>query len=365
MWNRVGQRNCLKTALLLKAAFAGVLLAAVASSTTLAQDGRQHQSSTVVPQTDPTPLPPPRPLSPQDEARRQSAVRLLETVRDRRPQEDWIPSARMVSRQAEDLPYLLPEGTRVVDRTGSLRQAGDWWAFVPASDDPPLPPLRLLPNAMLEAAVRTLLYSNQDLVFALSGEITLFKNENYLLLRLAVRHRTPPAEPQAPVAREDAPPNGADAASANQAPAESDEANNQAKPMDPDAVIKLLQEQQPSREVIPAPERVPAAEAETALQPSAGAAPLPDNVPVIRRPGRLTRDGQWWSFNFEAGENGTTDVPLRLLPCQALERMVEAQESAPPDPIFVVSGEITAYDGVNYLLVRSATRRLEMGNLKK
>lgn len=340
----------------------------LAPAVAIAQNEAPRETSTVDPPGQSPILPTASSISPEEEARLRSALRLLETTLDRRPQEDWIPSARMVSRHAKDADLLLPEGSRVVDRPGKLRQQEEWWVFEPATGDPPLPTLRLLPNAALEAAVLTWINADPPPDFSLSGEVLLFENQNYLLLRLAVRHHSPPPLEGAP-AREAAPaesdesPANDSATMPRRSASEGEPA--EARPPEPERLIGLMRGERPRREVISsaALEREQAPRAPSGA--AAGGAPMLDQIPLVRRVGRLAREGSWWSFAFESGQAGAVDVPLRLLPCQSLQRMIAAQENAPPDAVFVVSGEVTAYDGLNYLLVRSATRRLELGNLKR
>ncbi len=87
----------------------------------------------------------------------------------------------------------LPDGYFLVDRTGRLRKEGDWWVFVFVSDNnpdqSPDPPMKLLPNRMLERMVRETQNGTVDADFIVSGEVTDFLGENYLLLRKLMRKR--------------------------------------------------------------------------------------------------------------------------------------------------------------------------------
>lgn len=93
---------------------------------------------------------------------------------------------------------------------------------------------------------------------------------------------------------------------------------------------------------------------------------LPEGSPLSNRPGRLIKpDDCWWTFVLESDHKDRPEPRLRLLPCSRLEQMVRAVENASTDIVFVVTGEVTVFDGENYLLVRVARRRTDTGNLKK
>lgn len=100
-----------------------------------------------------------------------------------------------------------------------------------------------------------------------------------------------------------------------------------------------------------------------AIQP-AEAKLLPDGSRIVDRPGRLTREGDYFTFSFESRGQGAPELPMRLLPNRLLEDM-EVFSSGGAEPIvFVVSGEITEYRGVNYLLIQKLLVRPSLGNLK-
>ena len=90
-------------------------------------------------------------------------------------------------------PLRLPDGYFLVDRTGRLVRDGDWWVISFVSDNhpdkAPDPPMKLLPNQMLERMVRESQDGTQTVHFIVSGEVTDFMGENYLLLRKLMRRR--------------------------------------------------------------------------------------------------------------------------------------------------------------------------------
>jgi hypothetical protein len=90
----------------------------------------------------------------------------------------------------------------------------------------------------------------------------------------------------------------------------------------------------------------------------------PDGYMLTERAGRITRDGQWYIFSFESSSTAFEEPPVKLLPNLMLERAAfEIQGS--PNLVFVVSGEITDFNGENYLLLRKLLRRRDLGNIRK
>jgi hypothetical protein len=119
---------------------------------------------------------------------RPRAVPLLPTP----PEDESI--TRIESPVDGDMPAVhLPDGYFLVDRVGRLTQIGDWWLITFVSDNNPLespdPPMRLLPNRMLERMVRESQGAARSVEFVVSGEVTEFMGENYLLLRKLMRRR--------------------------------------------------------------------------------------------------------------------------------------------------------------------------------
>lgn len=91
---------------------------------------------------------------------------------------------------------------------------------------------------------------------------------------------------------------------------------------------------------------------------------LPDGSRLVDRPGRLTRDGDYMTFTFESRGEGPVEVPLRLLPNRLLEDMEVIAEGGRKSIVFVVSGEVTEYRGVNYLMVQKLLMRPDLGNFQ-
>ncbi len=110
-----------------------------------------------------------------------------------RPESVPVPPTRTEAREAPEERYgtLIREGEFISDRTGRLGREGNWWMFEFESDttQAPRPPMRLLPNQMLERIVRES-EASPGATYIVSGEVTLYDLQNYLLLRKVLRRRS-------------------------------------------------------------------------------------------------------------------------------------------------------------------------------
>ena len=280
---------------------------------------------------------------------------------------------------------LIPEGFPVISRVGTLvrRGQGDdlWWTFVfddlPA-DHADLPPIKILPNATLEPMARTVAGASAgagspagggdgegapSLKFEVSGLITVFQGENYLLARIAMRATDPEAQRLAPRNSdrdgEAEPPDGAKeeaAKSDSQTPPEV------AAEGDVEDVLRALQEERSFREPVSMVAITPASAPQD--PPSVRPALIPEGSPMMERAGRLVRQGNWWTLAFESDHRDHPELPIKVLPNKTLEKMVETMQSSSIGLVFIVSGHVTVFEGENYLLAQTARRRLASGNLR-
>ncbi|HUN81001.1 MAG TPA: hypothetical protein VMV81_05760 [Phycisphaerae bacterium] len=90
----------------------------------------------------------------------------------------------------------------------------------------------------------------------------------------------------------------------------------------------------------------------------------PDGYRIVDRPGRLTREGDYYTFSFETRTEAAPELPVRLLPNRLLEDMEIASAGGTKSVVFLISGELTEYHGVNYLLLQKLLTRPNLGNLK-
>jgi len=85
-----------------------------------------------------------------------------------------------------------PEATLLIDRQGRLLAKSDnWWslAFEDRGRKGSQKPIHLLPNRLLETAISLAGGGRQGVVFIISGEVTVYKQDNYLLLRKVLLQR--------------------------------------------------------------------------------------------------------------------------------------------------------------------------------
>ena len=104
------------------------------------------------------------------------------------PPPSIVPTARTAVRQK-----LLPEGHYLADRRGRLVSIGDNWMFVFEADGKALadPPIKLMPNRWLEKMESDVAASHETVVFRVSGEVTAYRGQNFLLLRKVLIEREP------------------------------------------------------------------------------------------------------------------------------------------------------------------------------
>jgi len=274
-----------------------------------------------------------------------TAEELLRALRRGRPITDVIAPASQAARsKADDRPLLLPEGAMVVDRIGTVRKGDPLWLFTPTSGEQAV---KVLPNSNLEMMVRTTAGTTLPVEFSVSGEVTVFQAENHLLVRSAKRSvvsAVPVAVPEASVAT----------------------VADDTLPATAEDVLSALQKKAPSHSpLVVRDEPSEQSSDDDGDRGGVGQKLLPDGAPLVHRPGRLTRDGHWWMFAFESDDPEHSEPPMRILPNQSLELMLQALNLGEHGLVFAVSGEVTLFKGRNYLLPRVALRRMDSGNTRK
>jgi len=309
------------------------ILVASALATLLASAGPAHAQDKPRPQDEAS-------KKDEDGSRQVTAEDVLRALQRQRPLSEVIPPASRANKPASSSKGTLrPEGSTIAELSGSISHQGEWWVFNQECTGP-CPPFKVLPNSQLEMMVRTMEGASEPLSFIVSGEITVFDGENYLLVKYAARAGRTIEAPTAP----SPPPQVRADASAED-------------------VLAKLQTQQPDQSVIPHPSGDSPAASRRA--PADARALILDGSPIVNRPGRLVRDGSWWTMVFESDRREGAEPPMRLLPNQALDLMVRTSQRSAPGPVFIISGEATLYGGDNYLMTRSVTQRLDLGNLRR
>lgn len=297
---------------------------------------------------------------------RPTAEELLRALQRARPINDVIPPYGAADGGAQSAQAaLLPEGFAVVDRVGRLARDGQWWTLLEDSADHE-PPIKLLPDAGLEVMVRTTRGSSAPVRYVVSGEVTVFRGENYLLARV-VRRSTETAD--APHAHRDEPGEATSSTltkrSSEPKPTIEEQTSDESPATDVpvEDVLSALRRQQPTARTMPvvSSQDEPPADRGGAFSRTL----LSDGSPVVHRPGRIIRDGNWWTFVFESDHPEYPEPPMKLLPNQSVELMLRASARGGGGLVFVVSGEVTLFEGENYLLPRVAMRRIDTGNTRK
>lgn len=292
--------------------------------------------------------PAPTPVTARDrtESNRTTAEELLRELQRRRPVNTVIPPSGARDRANLSLePKLWPEGWTVLDHPGRLKRVGTWWVFH-FQDDNAGGSLKILPNAALEVMVHIQADSENANSFTVSGEMTVFGGENYLLVRTARRRTGASPSPVATEAESDTAP---EAPIAADAPVED--------------VLAIMKAQQPADALLAAEGLMPSHD--DAKKAYAARASRIDGSPIVSRLGRVVPRGDWWAFRFESTHDDAPDQPIKLLPSKNTERMVQARKRENVGLVFVVSGEVTAFEGENFLLPRLAVQRINLGNLRK
>ena len=285
-----------------------------------------------------------------------TAEDVLKALQSRRPTHPIIEPASARGRTAPVKLALWPEGASLVEQSGWLEEEGAWWVFHAESNEE-FPPVKLLSNAALEGMVRTARGASEPIYFQVSGEFTVFQDENYLLPRFVARLRRNQSIPE-PEAIDATGATEPEAGNESNAPSKSTVATD--APVDD--VLRVLGNRMPERRLVSVDDRN---EASAATGMVARQSLLPDGSPLVERPGRLVSSPDGWVFAFEADRPDYPEPPMALLLNMNTQLMVEASAQGATGLVFLVSGEVTSFSGRNYLLPRIARRRIDTGNLSK
>lgn len=241
---------------------------------------------------------------------------------------------------------LLREGTVLASRRGRVVPIeGGWCVYVFDADaqGQAEPPMILLPSARLAEIRRAAVSSAKTLTFQISGSVTASGGRNYLLPTFFTTIVT-----DAPAA---VPPPSAPGAAERPGSA----APGQNDPAVEDLLRQMeLEDRRPSRTGA-APGGAAPGGGVGAGEGGGGGEPqgmLREGLVLASKRGRVDRAGLGLVFTTDAGagEGERPMPPLILLPCLAtdeIERLVDQRRGS---VLFVLSGQVYAYDGRNYLL---------------
>lgn len=246
---------------------------------------------------------------------------------------------------------------------GAGRQAGAWVTT----------PRWVLPSKWLEAIERNLA-GRQSGLFEVTGETTVYKGRVFICLRNVKRSRRDDAPPTArPVAPGQAGRAGLAGAALTARPAVGRPATRpavasrpfKAIPTHAGAVAARLLADRPGRPV-DVPQDSGPVKAAPSVAP-AGAGQLDEDRGEVRADRtaviELDADGRWWQARF-ISDNTLQDQPVRLLPCKLLEvavRQAARYRRAGKTARMKISGVISRYKGMQYMLLRKVVVDRDMG----
>ena len=294
----------------------------------------------------------------------------------------------------QPLPTLRREGEFVVERPGRLVPVEDGLYQVFVFDEvaglPPLRPMVLHKCQRLATMQEAVRQRGEDLLFTLTGEVTMYRDVNYLLpTRIAGTRSLQAAPGSAPDPAPGSRPAPGITPDADPASGPVDAAADPPRPPTPRPPSPTLGPDADARDVMdalfeersPTPQRPDPPTGGAANQPLRDAltgtgpdASQPDHdTPLLRegeylvsRAGRLIRgpgvSGVLFSFEADAAES--PEAPLILMPCRLLELMEDTVAESGDATVFLLTGRVYAYHGANYLMPKLMRQRLDTGNLR-
>lgn len=266
-------------------------------------------------------------------------------------------------------PKPLPDGYVIGRRPGRVVKGdGGYDLILDHVDRLPDPPaLRILPNSRLTLLDAIVADGSQDRHFVVTGRVTEFQGANYILLdNLAEQTgpsggNPPVAGPSAPVGKETTPPTKPESGPTTRPVGREPTAEE---------LINELMKDKPTR-AIAFPGDTQPTTAPAGLQPATGPAPVadrahwPDETLLSDCQGRLVPgEAGVWMLAFEDPGRKPSLRPIRVLPSRLLETALSLTGGGTKPVVLVVSGEVTAYRGTNYILLRKVLVRRNMGNIR-
>lgn len=259
-----------------------------------------------------------------------------------------------------DVP-LLPEDYVVASREAKIEKEGDWLVahVVKAANLPDCPPLRVLPNQQLAMLQAVLAQSTAPATFLITGRVSEFRGSNYILIENI--EKVLMSMPRVSV------PETAD-------PQSHPATDGGAREPTAEEILKLLLAQ-PTRRSVALPQLtqvIPGQEGGTATAvaesrpetPGMASNLLPERGLIVDRLGRIVPGEKWWTLVFENRGQQAAEKPIRLLPSRLLESAISLSRGGAQTAVFIVSGEVTTYEGNNYLLLRKVVLRRQAGNIR-
>lgn len=291
--------------------------------------------------------------------------------------------------QPEEKKCLLPEGYRIADLSAKLvnsPQDNRWFLVFDSSlgqEESPKQeekeqfrqPIEILPGQKL-TEMKEVCRNSTDLTitFRVWGEITAYRKRNFIL-PTHVYQKTMFGDIQKEETNRNRPANTLEARlSPTPDPQDSSESETTIPaeapiPADLRAALQAI----PRTHSLSAPtEKEPEQPAESPKEEGfaiGGYSPAiwRDGYMVVDRVGRIVFDPelQCWLFAFETDANSMAEPPVIIHPSRLLEVMENVVERSGRSSLFRVTGQVTKYQGKNYLLLRKMLLVYDMGNLGK
>lgn len=270
-------------------------------------------------------------------------------------------------------PQRLPEGYLVARRPARLERQEDGWVvhLAPVEKLPDVPPLSVLPNRRLEVLESVLGEMKELPRFQVTGRVTEFRGRNYFLIENLAEITTHATK--AP----EVPESAVETAPAVQ-PSGTGPATEPGREPTAEEIVKQLMESRPLRPVMaPNPSPPAGTQASPEVTPgdaAAGAGGLEEafknqtrwreDTLLSDRLARIVPGDPGYMLAFEDAGRHPQDRPIRVLPNRLLETALALTGAGTRSVVLVVSGEVTAYRGTNYLLLRKVLVRRDYGNLR-
>ena len=267
----------------------------------------------------------------------------------------------------KEKPELPPEGSKIIDRLCRISTDRSGWvlALFPAEGQRKvIRPRWALPNETLEA-IETIQAKNPKLRFRVSGEMTVYRDNSFILIR-----RVAVIEPEGEATAEEGSTGGNTAAAPATQPKGGTKASPDTRsatqpttaPSSADLMKTLLSEKNPTPVILPRRKKKVEATRVKSVAPGAKGDVIEPATArlVVDRLMTIQQTGQanWCQATFEA-DNTLREPPVILLPCTLLA-FAEVQ---PPSLRLRVTGEIMNYKGKRYMLLRKVVVEREMNRL--
>ena len=240
------------------------------------------------------------------------------------------------SAQKPSRPVLMREGTYLTRALGTIDhdQAVGAWAFttVDNSKDDPRQTFGLLPSSALEDMLGIVKSRGDGVRFEVTARVLVYDGMNFILPSIG----TPVTDVKKDATQASQPATG----EASSAP------SNSLDTTDDEVADRLESRLRDRIGSLPISSDRPAAER------GAVSTTMQEGTRLQNRRGAIVRDQRsgTWRFVFDAVGRSTLDPAMEILPCLLLDRLQRAAAISDLPTSVLISGEVTRFQGRNYLL---------------